>query len=194
MVDSRASRNGQKLLFVKNFLQHPNMLGSVIPSSRFLIDRLLGQVDWEKARTIVEYGPGVGTITSHILDRMSPDARLVVVEKNENFVEYLQSSLPDPRLHIVHGSAEDVQTELTKLNIEGADYIISGVPYTPMPKSMRSRITQEARAVLNPGGTVLFYQFTRTALPYLRSCFSKVNRGFEPRNIPPAYLFFCTQT
>ena len=194
MVDSRALRNGQKLLFVKNFLQHPNMLGSVIPSSRFLIDRLLGQVDWEKARTIVEYGPGVGTITSHILDRMSPDARLVVVEKNENFVEYLQSSLPDPRLHIVHGSAEDVQTELTKLNIEGADYIISGVPYTPMPKSMRSRITQEARAVLNPGGTVLFYQFTRTALPYLRSCFSKVNRGFEPRNIPPAYLFFCTQT
>ncbi|HJX83936.1 MAG TPA: rRNA adenine N-6-methyltransferase family protein [Candidatus Angelobacter sp.] len=193
MVDSRALRNGQKLLFVKNFLQHPNMLGSVIPSSRFLIDRLLSQVDWDRARTIVEYGPGVGTITSHILDRMSPDARLVVVEKNENFVSYLKSSLDDPRLHIVHGSAEAVQVELTKLNIEGADYIISGVPYTPMPKSMRARITQEARAVLNPGGTVLFYQFTRTALPYLRSCFNQVNRGFEPRNIPPAYLFFCTQ-
>src|SRR5258708_26661232 len=104
MVDSRALRNGQKLLFVKNFLQHPNMLGSVMPSSRFLIDRLLGQVDWARANTIVEYGPGVGTITSHILERMSPDARLVVIEKNEDFVRYLKSTLADPRLYVVHGS------------------------------------------------------------------------------------------
>src|SRR6202521_4908373 len=93
MLDTRTPRNGQKLLFVKNFLQHPNMLGSVIPSSRFLINRLLSQVDWDRARTIVEYGPGVGTITSHILERMLPDARLVVVEKNENFVRYLKGSL-----------------------------------------------------------------------------------------------------
>jgi phospholipid N-methyltransferase len=194
MLETRASRNGQKLLFVKNFLQHPNMLGSVIPSSRFLINRLLGQVDWDRARTIVEYGPGVGTFTSHILDRMPPDARLVVVEKNEDFVRYLKSAFVDSRLYVVHGSAEDVQEELSKLKMDGADYIISGVPYTPMSKSLRARITQEACAALNPGGTVLFYQFTRTALPYLRSCFTQVNRGFEPRNIPPAYLFYCTQT
>ena len=193
MLDTRAPRNGQKLRFFKNFLQHPNMLGSVIPSSRFLIDRLLSQVDWARARTIVEYGPGVGTITFHILQRMSRDARLVVVEKNEEFVRYLESAFADPRLHVVHGSAEHVQAELSKLGMDGADYIISGVPYTPMPKSLRTRITQGARVALNPGGTVLFYQFTRTALPYLRSCFKQVNRGFEPRNIPPAYLFYCTQ-
>lgn len=193
MLDTRVPRNGQKLLFVKNFLQHPNMLGSVIPSSRFLINRLLSQVDWDRARVIVEYGPGVGTITSHILERMSRETRLVVLEKNENFVRYLKSAFSDPRLHVVHGSAEDVQEALSKLHMAGADYIISGVPYTPMPKSMRARITQEARAALNPGGTVLFYQFTRTALPYLRSCFNQVNRGFEPRNIPPAYLFYCTE-
>ena len=91
------------------------MLGSLIPSSRFLIDRLLSRVDWNRAKTIVEYGPGVGTITAHILSRMSPDARLVVFEMNEDFVNYLARTFPDPRLHVVHGSAENVQRELDRL-------------------------------------------------------------------------------
>ena len=93
---SKPSRSEETLLFAKNFLQHPKMLGSLIPSSRFLIDRLLSRVDWKRARTIVEYGPGVGTITAHILSRMSPDARLVVFEMNEDFVRYLAGRSPIP--------------------------------------------------------------------------------------------------
>ena len=69
MLASKTSRSEETLLFAKNFLQHPKMLGSLIPSSRFLVGRLLGKIDWERARTIVEYGPGVGTITAHILAR-----------------------------------------------------------------------------------------------------------------------------
>ena len=56
------------------------MLGSLIPSSRFLVNDVLNQVDWDKARVIVEYGPGVGGITAEILRRMRPDARLIAIE------------------------------------------------------------------------------------------------------------------
>lgn len=93
---AKPSRSEETLLFAKNFLQHPRMLGSLIPSSRFLIDRLLSRVDWKRARTIVEYGPGVGTITAHILFRMSPDARLVVFEMNEDFVHSVAGRFPIP--------------------------------------------------------------------------------------------------
>ena len=31
----------EALLFASNFLRHPNMLGSIIPSSRFLVDLVL---------------------------------------------------------------------------------------------------------------------------------------------------------
>jgi phospholipid N-methyltransferase len=187
------SRREERLLFAKNFLQHPMMLGSLIPSSRFLVDRLLNKVDWARARTVVEYGPGVGTITSRILARLQPGARLVVFEMNEDFVAYLLRSLPDPRLHVVHGSAERVQKELDRLKLAGADYIISGIPYTTMPPSLRETIMRESRAALNPGGAVLVYQFTRAVLPYLRSHFHQVSQDFEPRNILPARLFYCTQ-
>lgn len=189
---AKPSRSEETLLFAKNFLQHPRMLGSLIPSSRFLIDRLLSRVDWKRAKTIVEYGPGVGTITAHILSRMSPDARLVVFEMNEDFVHYLARTFPDPRLHVVHGSAESVQKELDRLKLDGADYIISGIPYTTMPVELREKIMRESREALNPGGAALVYQFTRAVLPYLRSHFHQIDQDFEPRNILPARLFYCT--
>ncbi|HWZ42168.1 MAG TPA: rRNA adenine N-6-methyltransferase family protein [Candidatus Saccharimonadales bacterium] len=193
MLQRMTFRGEETLLFAKNFIQHPRMLGSLIPSSRFLVDRLLGKVDWNRARTIVEYGPGVGTITSHILARMAPDAKLVVFEMNGDFVSYLRRALPDPRLHVVHGSAESVGAELRRLDCGGADYIISGIPYTTMPEGTRSRIMQESSTVLNQGGAVLVYQFTRAVLPYLLACFTEVDQDFELLNILPARLFYCTR-
>jgi phospholipid N-methyltransferase len=193
MLARKTSRSEETLLFAKNFLQHPKMLGSLIPSSRFLVGRLLSKIDWDRARTIVEYGPGVGTITANILARMSPQARLVVFEMNRDFVGYLGRAFPDPRLHVVHGSAENVGRELDRLELEGADYIISGIPYTTMPEQLRGRIMHESREALNPGGAVLVYQFTRAVLPYLRTYFNQVYQDFEPFNILPARLFYCTQ-
>jgi phospholipid N-methyltransferase len=189
----KTSRSEETLLFAKNFLQHPRMLGSLIPSSRFLVGRLLSKIDWSRARTIVEYGPGVGTISNHILARMSPQARLIVFEMNEDFVDYLRRAFPDPRLHVVHGSAETVGRELARLQLDGADYIISGIPYTTMPEQLRGKIMRESRQALNPGGAVLVYQFTRAVLPYLRTYFNQVYQDFEPFNILPARLFYCTQ-
>ena len=189
----KASRGEETLLFAKNFLQHPKMLGSLIPSSRFLIGRLLDKVDWSRAGTIVEYGPGVGTITAGILSRMQPSARLVVFEMNADFVRYLGRAFPDPRLHVVHGSAENVQRELDHLRCDGADYIISGIPFTTMPPELREKIMRESREALKPGGAVLVYQFTRSVLPHLRVHFRQIHQDFELRNILPARLFYCTQ-
>jgi phospholipid N-methyltransferase len=190
---SRPFRLEKRLLFAKNFLQHPAMLGSMIPSSRFLVDRLLGKIDWEQAHTIVEFGPGVGTITGSILARMHPAARLVVFEMNEDFVGFLARNYPDSRLHLVHGSAERVHRELDRLKLNGADYIISGIPFTTMPVDLRESIMRESRAALNPGGAVLVYQFTRAVLPCLRAHFSQIDQDFEFRNILPARLFYCTR-
>ncbi|MDO9490237.1 MAG: hypothetical protein Q7J32_17835 [Sphingomonadaceae bacterium] len=54
LLERAPSKREQLLLFAKNFVKHPKMLGSVIPSSRFLIDKLLAPVDWQKARLFVE--------------------------------------------------------------------------------------------------------------------------------------------
>src|SRR3569833_1933751 len=76
------------LLFASNFFRHPRMPGSIVPSSRFLIRQLLEPVDWSQARVSVEYGPGVGVITSEVLRRMRPDALLIAIETNPAYVAF----------------------------------------------------------------------------------------------------------
>ncbi|HWZ64163.1 MAG TPA: rRNA adenine N-6-methyltransferase family protein [Steroidobacteraceae bacterium] len=182
----------EALLFASNFLRHPNMLGSIIPSSRFLVEQVLESVDWGRARVIVEYGPGVGTFTGEILRRMRSDAHLVAIETNRDFVRFLERSLPDPRLRVVHGSAADVQQILTHLALPAPRYIISGIPLGSMPDALRTDIAMQSRAALEPGGAFLVYQFTARALPTLQRTFGEVQRSFERRNFPPAQLFLCT--
>jgi phospholipid N-methyltransferase len=179
------------LLFGRNFLKHPRMLGSVIPSSRFLVNRLLAQVDWTRARVIVEYGPGVGTVTTEILRRMAPDAVLVAIETNADFVRFLRRRIQDPRLQLVHGSAANADDVLAGAGLEQADYVISGIPYTTMPEGTRDQILRKTHALLHPHGTFLVFQFTRAVLPSLRGLFGIVREEFELRNVMPARLFYC---
>lgn len=185
------SRSEQIFLFARNFFKHPKMLGSLIPSSRFLIDRLLERVDWGRARVIVEYGPGVGTITEKVLWQMRPDATLVVFETNGDFVRFLEESLADPRLHVIHGSAEDIGDVLERLECGPADYVISGIPFSTMPEDVRERILNATRTALRPSGTFLVYQFSAKVWPHLQRVFRHVHRDFEVRNVLPAWLFFC---
>lgn len=191
MLQQAPTRMDQMLLFARNFFKHPVMLGSVIPSSRFLINEVLGQMDWKRARVIVEYGPGVGTFTSEILRRMKPDATLVVLETNREFVDFLRKSITDDRLHVVHGSAANVQQELARLGLSPADYIISGIPFSTMPEQLRKSILHATRNALQPDGAFLVYQFSAKVLPYLERIFGAVHRSFEPVNIPPAHFFYC---
>jgi len=65
--------------FLRGFLKNPVMVGSIIPSSKVLIDKMLSPVDWDNTKLFVEYGPGVGTFTRPILERLTPDATLVTI-------------------------------------------------------------------------------------------------------------------
>jgi len=185
------SRAAEMLLFAFNFIRHPHMLGSIIPSSRFLVNQVLDPIDWDAAQVIVEYGPGVGTFTAEILRRMRSDATLLVIETNRDFVRFLRQSLPDERLHVVQDSAAQVQAILQRLGLAQPRYIISGIPLGSMPEPVRTDIVGKTRAALAPGGTFLVYQFTARVLPVLQSTFGNVRRSFERRNLPPAQLFAC---
>jgi phospholipid N-methyltransferase len=140
----------------------------------------------------VEYGPGIGNITREILQRMRPDAVLVAIELNSEFVTYLREEIRDPRLHVVHGSASDVAAILAGLNLQHADYIISGIPYSTLPDPVRRKIVRESRRLLDPAGALVVYQFTRTVLPYLQPIFRQVEQDFNLLNILPARIFYCT--
>ncbi len=105
---SGAQNLGPLGIFFRGFLKHPVMVGSIIPSSGKLIEKMLNPVDWGRTKIFVEYGPGVGTFCRPILERMAPDATLIAIDTNPDFITYLRRRIVDSRFVPVHGSAADV--------------------------------------------------------------------------------------
>ena len=191
--DSRLSRDssgGPLWHFLRGFIKHPVMVGSVIPSSRILIDKMLEPVDWANCKLFVEYGPGVGTFTEHVLQRMAPDATLIAIDTNADFTRFLRRKFADNRLFAITGSAADVRQIIADCGFEEADYILSGLPFSTLPPGIGPKIAEQTAEALRPGGAFLVYQFSPKVREFLTPFFDRIDRGFEWVNIPPAQLFW----
>jgi phospholipid N-methyltransferase len=176
--------------FLRGFLKNPVMVGSIIPSSRVLIEKMLSPVDWANTRLFVEYGPGVGTFTRPVLEHLGPDARLVTIDTNPDFTRFLRDSIDDPRLITVNGSAADVERILADQDLGSADYVLSGLPFSTLPAGVGEDIAEATANVIRPGGAFLVYQFSPKVLDFIRPHFGPIKRGFEWINVPPATLFW----
>ncbi|MEO1167803.1 MAG: methyltransferase domain-containing protein [Pseudomonadota bacterium] len=187
---SRIRGPGPLALFFKGFLKHPVMVGSVIPSSKRLIDKMLAPVDWENTKLFVEYGPGVGTFCRPILDRLAPDAALIAIDTNPDFVDYLKRDIRDPRFHVVNGSAADVESIVADKGFDKADYVVSGLPFSTLPDGVGEEIGAATGRVVRPGGAFLVYQFSPKCRDYIEPNFDRIEKDREWWNIPPAVLFW----
>lgn len=176
--------------FLRGFLKNPVMVGSIIPSSRVLIEKMLAPVDWPNTKLFVEYGPGVGTFTRPVLDKLGPDAKLVTIDTNPDFTHYLKNSIDDPRLVAVNGSAADVEKILADQGLGSADYVLSGLPFSTLPPGVGDDIAEATAAVIRPGGAFLVYQFSPKVRDFIKPYFEPIKRGFEWINVPPAVLFW----
>lgn len=181
---------GQWGVFFRGFLEHPKMVGSIIPSSRFTIDKMLGPVDWANCKLFVEYGPGVGTFCFPVLEKLPRDGALVVIDTNPLYIDYLKRTIGDSRFHPVLGSAADVEEIINALGFAEADYVLSGLPFSTLPDGIGPAIAKATHKVLRPGGAFLVYQFSARARDYMAKHFSRIDSGFELLNILPCKLFW----
>ncbi|MFD1787427.1 class I SAM-dependent methyltransferase [Sphingomonas floccifaciens] len=177
-------------MFFRGFLKHPVMVGSVMPSSDRLISRMLAPVDWANCKVFVEYGPGVGTFCGHILDRMAPDAQLIAIDTNPDFVGYLRDGVHDSRFSAVHGSAADVEQIVADHGAASADFVLSGLPFSTLPPGVGETIAEATHRVIRPGGAFLVYQFNPRVKNFLTPHFARIDQAMEWWNVPPAQLWW----
>jgi phospholipid N-methyltransferase len=180
-------------VFLKGFIKHPVMVGSIIPSTDTLIDHMLSRVNWNEVKLFVEYGPGVGTFCRPVLERLRGDATLIAIDTNPDFIDFLKRDIRDSRFHPVLGSAADVEEIIAALGHEAADQIVSGLPFSTLPEGVGPAIAAATHRALRPGGSFLVYQYRKRARDFLVPHFARIDADYEWWNIPPCHLFWATK-
>lgn len=177
-------------VFLQGFIEHPVMVGSIIPSSRFTIARMLGPVKWDECKLFVEYGPGVGTFCRPVLERLPRDGRLIVIDTSPLYIDYLKATITDSRFIPVLGSAADVEDIVHAHGFDHADYVLSGLPFSTLPDGVGPAIAAATHRVLRPGGAFLVYQFSAKARDFMARHFNRIDADFEWLNVLPCKLFW----
>lgn len=183
-----------KSSFLREFLKANRMVGSMLPSSRFLSKKMLDPIAFDSAKVIVELGPGTGVFTKELLSKMTKDSNLVVIELNDAFFNKLQSKLKAPHLHLVHGSATELNSILSQLNLPKADYILSSLPLSNFPTALRNTILDAMSTNLQAEGKLIQFQYTRGLKKLYQHYFTDVKITYTALNFPPAFIYTCTNS
>ena len=177
-------------LFFRSFLERPMEVGSIIPSSRFLERRVTRCARLDKASVVVELGPGTGGTTQALLRAMRPDAKLLSIEINPRLAESVSQRIADPRLIVHCGSATDLAEALTAHGLPAPDAVISGIPFSTMPREVGLGILRAIRDSLAPTGCFVAYQVRDKVAVLAREVFAKPSRTeLEVRNVPPMRVY-----
>lgn len=183
-----ASVAGERLRFLRGFLRRPLTVASVVPSSRYLIRRVVDAAIAPGTRIVVELGPGTGVVTRELLRALPADTRLLALELDADFVHHL-SRVVDPRLIVQQGDASQL-AELARLHgLRGIDAIVSGIPFSTLGPELGGRIVQAAWHALAPGGRFVAYQFRPQVAALATPVFGAPDTVFEPRNVPPMTVY-----
>ncbi|HEX8298271.1 MAG TPA: methyltransferase domain-containing protein [Rubricoccaceae bacterium] len=150
------------LVFVDQVRHSGGAIGAVLPSSRALGRRMLdGLPSADAPRRVLEVGAGTGAFTRALIERLGPSDTLVVVELNPTFCARLRVQIAEwtrapgaPAVELVEG---DVLTYEPQAPFE---YIVSSLPLNAFPETLVTQIVRKLEAVLAPGGTLAYFEYT----------------------------------
>jgi phospholipid N-methyltransferase len=180
-----------RINFFKEAIKDLKTSGTVTPSSRFLVARMLKRIDFSKVNLLVELGPGNGAITAFILKKIPATATLICFEINDNFYNQL-SVINNPQLIVVKASAEKMKEELQRLGFSKTSHIISSLPLTNIPDEISDTILKASFETLELEGSFIQYQYSLTYFKKLKAVFKEaISLEFEPLNFPPAFVYYC---
>ena len=175
--------------FVGEFFRNPATVGSLIPSSRELTDKVTAPIAFDTARCIVEYGPGTGVFTDVLIQRRRPETVLVLVEVNRRFAQLLRERYEgQPNVHVVHGSADQTGQYLQKFGVEQVDYVVCGLPFSSLPRRLGWRILEHTQHLLQPAGKLILFQYSQQNKKLFGKFFRQLSEAYVLLNVPPAYV------
>lgn len=181
--------------FVEAFLREPLRVGACWPSSPELARSVVAACDFKPGDAVAELGPGTGSFTELLLERLHGRGRLIAMELSETNIAELRRRFP--HCETIHDSAENLPRHL---NGQRAQCVVSGLAWGNMLPAMQDRIFNAMLKSLAADGQFVAFayvhaRFFPTTLRFRRLMFRNFRRvELTPviwRNLPPAHVYRC---
>ncbi|UPK41111.1 class I SAM-dependent methyltransferase [Paenibacillus pabuli] len=176
------------LLLLLGFLRNPKRVGSVIPSSKWLAQKVVSSVPWNEVKSLAELGSGTGAITRLIQRHMADSTNIFLFERDPGMRKQLNSTSPHFQ---ISSNASYLYKKITQEDLPSVDCVICGLPFFNFSNEMRQRILDQIQLALKPGGTLIVYQFSLQMKRTLNKHFTVEDVVFVPFNFPPAFVYVC---
>lgn len=147
----------EHMLMASKFLRNPRTVGAVSASSRAMAQQMVAHLPADKPVNVVELGPGTGSFTRAIVERISPDSRFMAIELEREFAERVRARWPS--VECVWASAVELERLVKERKLHPVDHIISGLPFASLPVEDIERILGGIEHTLRPGGTFTTFQY-----------------------------------
>lgn len=179
-------------MFLFEYIKNPRGIGAIAPSGKSLAEKMIDNIDFRNVKCVVEYGPGTGVFTEKILARVKSDTIVLLVEINKEFYNILKNQYRHKKnVIIVNDSAENIDKILSENGIEKVNYIVSGLPFTSLPRNISSNILRKTSKIISDNAEFVTFQYSILKLNFLKKYFGKINYKIVLKNIPPAYVIRC---
>lgn len=183
------------LRFVQAFLREPFTVGACWPSSAALSRAVVDSCDFGPSSTVVELGPGTGSFTELLLERLDSRGQLLAFEISDTNIEVLRRRFP--RCRTIHDSAEFLPRYLGRKRV---DCIVSGLAWGNMLPLTQDRLLKAILKSLSPRGQFVAFAYLHarcfpTSLRFRKLIFNNFTRVETTpiiwRNVPPAFVYRC---
>jgi phosphatidylethanolamine/phosphatidyl-N-methylethanolamine N-methyltransferase len=146
-------------LFIQEWLQRPQQMGAVLPSSRNLAGAMADWLPADPDDYVLELGPGTGAVTQAMLERGLRHDRLVTIEKSPKLSRLLRDRFP--RIRVITGDALHLDRLFKKhlRRVENVGAVISSLPLRNFAPDDAMAIAGKIRSLLKPDGTWVQYSY-----------------------------------
>jgi len=181
------------ILFFKNFLVNPGSIGSVIPSSRFLSRQITSKISHsDKPIVVVELGSGTGVFSQDIINVLKEDDLLFIIEINKHFYTSLKKKFDlNNNVIIIKDSACNIDNILLEHDISKVDFIISGIPFSSLPKQVTYKILLKCKKIMHDDSILSLFQYSKVFSKLFEKIFM-IKTSYVFRNFPSAFVFHCS--
>jgi phospholipid N-methyltransferase len=165
-------------------------VASIIPSSKALVRRVTGKIDFSAPRVIAEFGPGEGCHTREIVRRMHPESRLLLFELDPELARHLEGQFGnDARVSIFNNDAAELPDLLCRRGLAHCDYVISGIPFSILQIAKKRELLRHIHDCLAPAyhAAFIIYQVTNELVNHCRH-FPRIETEYCLQNIPPMFV------